>query len=148
MTYNPSPNLKRNGRPVDNDFPDEERLFFRIEEAVLADGEKIPPSAVPFPNTSMNRERYSLPEDVLLGKQGFLVYGTAVAQVRINHQTTSDRGASTYYRLCPIHVPLEDNYSHTELRVFKNDERSHAPNLTRNVKRHFRGKIIEALARL
>ncbi|MCD6183171.1 MAG: hypothetical protein J7K01_02595 [Thermovirga sp.] len=148
MTYNPPSYLKRNGRPLDNIFLDEEQLFYRVEDAIIEDG-KIPPATIKFPNTSMNREKYSEPEDVLEGKSGHSVYKMKASQARCTHQTDGGDGRITAYDLKPVHDPVEDNYSHTELRLFKNNENRHVTGrVSSNVKREFRNELLRVLSPL
>lgn len=62
--------LLRAGRPEDQDFSPDERLFRAVAAGrdISPEG-KLLPSAVPFPDASFNREKYSKPRDVLIGRK-------------------------------------------------------------------------------
>lgn len=104
--------LKRRGRPVDQEFSGDERLFRRVtpHHPTDADGFVLPPG-VPLPDLSVNREKYSEPADVLIGYPDAV--GVAAAAV-------SDIPAEIEgFEFRPVHDPEEENYSHTEVRTFQ-----------------------------
>lgn len=109
--------LKRGGRPADQEFSREERLFRRgtIHHPLDSEGFVLPPG-VPFPDLSVNREKYSEPEDVLIGYP--VAVGVAAAVVG------DIPGEIDGYELLPIHDPEEANYAHTEVRAFREGKRT------------------------
>ena len=57
--------LKRNNRPAVQEFDPHESLFQRFDK-LIENSDHLYPAQVRFPDFSVNRERFSEPEDVLL----------------------------------------------------------------------------------
>lgn len=107
--------LLRRGRAPDPDFLPLERLFRRIpsDDAPLE-------TVITFRDGSfsVNREKYSLPEDVILGYPGFRVFAFRVQDI----PPSLDEGDRAFtFRV--EHVPEEDNYAHSEVRTYCGGER-------------------------
>ena len=119
--------LKINGREAHNNFTPDERLFPRVkDESFDEEGGIVPSSLIPFPNLSINREKYSNPEDVLIGfdpTEWEICYVTVSAVDSIMTMVESEQyGIMAFHT--PIHAPPEqENYAHTDLKVIK----GHAP---------------------
>lgn len=102
-------------------FGRDEVLFRRFRKNQLVNGE-LTPAALQFPKTaaegghSVNRSRFSEPEDVLwVGQdrvEGFGIFQFAVSVIPPD-VTCPDTHAR--YAFFPKHVPLEDNYAHSEI---------------------------------
>lgn len=103
--------LKRRGRPVDPNFDPEERLYRRVprRDFIGRDGYVLP-AGVRFPDISVNRGKYSEPEDVVLGYEN----AAAIAAARV--RDIPDR--IDEYEFRPEHVPKPQNYAHSEIRAF------------------------------
>ena len=122
--------LFRGDRKSDQDFRPNERLFFRcLADCIDSEG-NIKPTFVRPPNQSVNREKYSLPTDVLLPDQlqqhkDWLLFGVLAATVeRLPKEMTSgDHKNKVTYTFYVSHEPEEDNYSHSELTMSKNGKR-------------------------
>jgi hypothetical protein len=114
--------LLREGRPIDQQFSVTERLFFRIPP--LQPGQEpqqvvSPDQVAGLPRTSVNRARYSKPRDVIWGRPN---HGIAMLLVQeVNGKTFID--GDDRYEIRIEHDPIDDNYAHTEIRIYKNDER-------------------------
>lgn len=111
------------GLKPDPDFEVTEQLFRRVSPDQL-DGEKVLVAAVEdikerHPSCSFNRGKYSDPEDVLdsthpeYNRIACLTAGNLPAP--IPHPTTPE----LIYSFCLLHIPTEENYSHSEAQVVK-----------------------------
>ncbi|MEI6233851.1 MAG: hypothetical protein WCT04_12405 [Planctomycetota bacterium] len=129
--------LRTGSRPIDNQFDEAELLYVRCLSDHV-DGGRFLPAGIKFPDWSTNRAKYSEPLDVLLpefehwGIAGFNV-GAIPAQLKI--------GDSKVYAFAPIHDPTPENYSHTEVRTFKDgvyDNNLKVPTL---IKKEFRTRL-------
>lgn len=123
----PTDRLKREGRPVDPEFASDERLYRRVvrSDHVGADG-YITPAGIPFPDLSVNRGKYSKAEDVLIGHPT----AVAIAAARVGDIPARIDD----HEFAPVHDPLPENYSHTEIRAFVDGEhvRRKPPKTVRN----------------
>ena len=104
--------LKRRGRPVDPEFSPTEDLYRRVvrPDHIGSDG-FVTTAGVPFPDLSVNRGKYSEPEDVLLGHGNAVAI--AAAKVGDIPREIEQHG------FLPVHDPEPDNYSHTEIRTYR-----------------------------
>ena len=84
------------------------------------------PAGVPFPDLSVNRGKYSEPSDVLIGYPSAV--GVATARVEDIPESIDD------FEFRPVHDPEPDNYSHAEIRAFRDGEhvRRKPPKTVRN----------------
>ena len=94
-------------------FSDSEDVFRRFETRHFANGELLP-AAVPFPRASVNRSKYSRAEDVLFSDDGGYDGHGVFAFASRDLPKGVDR-AGTPFDFALEHVPLESNYSHSEL---------------------------------
>src|SRR5580704_2257579 len=104
------PRMMRNGRAEDAEFsPDE--LMYRRYLSDDFEGGLLRPARFSFP-PSLNRERYSAPEDVIFSETGqFDEFGILECCVdQLSLQILDDRNFEYFF--VPIHRPEEDNYSH------------------------------------
>jgi hypothetical protein len=120
--------MHKGGRPADHEFSHDEVLYMRCEKAHVEKGRLKTIAGIKFPDQSLNRSRYSKPFDVLLPDPAFerstkwLFLGIlrfAVAAV----PRSIERDGNTICEFRIEHDPQERNYSHTELRVYKNGSR-------------------------
>ena len=104
--------MYRCGRPVKSKFSPEENLFLRCEKHQVEGLNLIPATCFSFPVFSVNRGKFSEPGDVLLPK--YLNWGIAKFQVQdISLKISSNE--KTEYTFHAVHVPEEENYSHSEV---------------------------------
>ena len=106
--------FRRNGRGEDQSFDAGEKLFRRYTQSHYINGQ--------FSNTgfsfntppSVNRERYSEAADVLFSESDeFANWG--VISFRVDDLPQSFPRETPQYKFWPVHRPLEDNYSHSEV---------------------------------
>lgn len=104
----------RNRRPVIPNFAADEPLFLRYGVDDFVNGQLVA-AALHFPRQSVNRGRFSEPEDVLYHDEGkydglgAVEFGVADIPATI----TGDQGST--YRFFMHHEPLDDNYGHSEI---------------------------------
>jgi hypothetical protein len=104
----------RNGRPEDQVFAPEELLFRRYLKEHFESG-RISDAHFSFP-PSLNREKYSEPKDVLFSDEGSSE-GCGVLEFRVDEVLAEiQNGVGAVFAFFPHHVPLDTNYSHTEIR--------------------------------
>ncbi|MBF0510554.1 MAG: hypothetical protein HQK57_16745 [Deltaproteobacteria bacterium] len=108
--------LFRRGRPVDHLIDPEEELYIRFEEVTKGFVEL---GCIKCPDQSVNRSKYSRPEHVLLPNFFNLGYGS-IKSSDIHEVVETPPGEPRYFR--SEHDPLEDNYSHAEIRAYKENE--------------------------
>jgi hypothetical protein len=139
--------LYRRGRPADQDFELTEELYYRCAgswveaDPVQAGVWRLKSSFIRFPEFSVNRQKYSQPEDVLLPTYGD--WGVAAFTVGdVPSSVTSPGQTVVDFRV--VHVPEEDNFSHSEVQSFKSNQRvptsSKIPDAVKSV---FRQRLCE-----
>lgn len=106
--------MRRNGRPEDPAFSPLEKLFRRYTRDHYINGQ--------FSNTgfaftspqSVNRQKYSEPTDVLFSETDeFATWG--VLSLKTADLPSSFPEDNPQYSFFPKHVPMEDNYAHSEV---------------------------------
>jgi len=109
----------RNGRPIDPVFLPDEELYIRFDRI---DGENVDPACIKAPVQSVNRSKYSKAEWVLVARYPqFIDWGYGSFKVcDIPESITSEFGITHFFKV--EHAPLDDNYSHSEVRAYKNGE--------------------------
>lgn len=133
--------MLRRDRPVDDNFDLEEELYYRCQ-ARHVDGQRLLPEAIRFPNFSVNRSKYSEPEDVLI--PSYQDWGIATFRVRdLPEPESTDE--KTEYEWRVVHDPLEDNYAHSEIRTFKNGVYSETLKVSTTIKKKFRQILSERI---
>ena len=140
--------LKQNNRPAIQQFDPQERLFQRFDK-LIEEGGHLYPAQVHFPDFSVNRERFSKPEDVLLPI--YLKWGIVAFKVKdIPDKKIVNEGAEeeTIYSFIIVHIPQSDNYAHSEVRTEKNGVYKKGKIKNKDVKRYFRYKLSEKLKTL
>lgn len=120
MPKNPPEPMLRKGRPADQHFNAEERLFRRIPPNCVLPEEKIDLRAIELPDISVNREKHEgIPEYVLYGMfhgkpRHFKNWGiAAISAGGIPPEIESD---GMTYLFMPVHRPEEHNYYHSEIQ--------------------------------
>lgn len=135
--------LLRQGRIVDRQFDSSERLYHRCQLRHI-DSERLLPEAIRFPNFSVNRSKYSEPEDVLL--PNYQDWGIAAFEV-IDIPESQSTDTNTEYSWRVEHDPLDENYAHSEVRTFKNSVYTENLKVPTTIKKEFR-QILSDRARV
>ncbi len=135
----------RNGRPIINTFEPKEKLYFRFPPPQGGPlGDRLPAASIRFPDMSVNRSGYgelrlSEPRDVIIGFPGWGVATFRVEDIP-GPMRTDER---TTYEFRAEHVPEEDNYSHSEVRTFKNGTHHRKIEPPSTVKKKYRTILME-----
>jgi hypothetical protein len=119
MPGNIPAHLRRNGRLADQYFDPDETLYIRVEPEHI-NGEYVDMAGIHFPDISVNRGKYSDPVDVLIGKPDWYIAHFQVRHIPPGHCMPD--GTEYEYRVehDPIDTPGQENFSHSEIRAFKN----------------------------
>lgn len=126
----------RNGRAPDLNILPVHCLYFRINrEDVL--GDRINPDRIRSKDTSVNWSKYSKPWDVIFDHEGA---GFARFLVRDIPEILPEKleGNAKPHHFRPVHDPLTENYSHCEIRCFKDGVRHTGNKLPETVKKEYR----------
>ena len=111
--------LLQAGRKAAPSFDSKELLFMRLCAKHYDDGKLNAVGAIRFPEFSVNRGKFSEPEDVLLPDWGnWGIVGFSVGDVR--SVASVPQCSTTEYTWDVVHVPQEMNFSHSEVRCCKN----------------------------
>jgi len=103
----------RNGRPGEQKFSPGELMYRRYVQEDF-DGDSLKPARFSIP-PSLNREQYSQPEDVIFSEMGeFDHHGVLECNVEGLAVTVLDDRQMEYI-FVPVHLPEENNYSHSEM---------------------------------
>jgi hypothetical protein len=135
--------MRRAGRPDDQSFGLDERLFYRLD-VFYPVGETPTGLSVRKPDFSVNREKHGgLPEYVLIPK--WRNFG--IAEFRVKRMPGPIRSdGNKLYSWAPVHVPEEENYHHSEVRSFKEGVRAlKSSQVSELAYREFRQRISEAM---
>jgi hypothetical protein len=108
--------LRRGGRAVDPDLSPDESFFRAVRRNDLHDG-RLFPDVIRFPY-SVNKGKYSEPADVIRSPKPRPQSG--VAEFKVGHVPVDDvEIQAARYAFRVEHVPEEDNYAHSEIRLYK-----------------------------
>lgn len=132
--------IKRNNRPIDDHFPPDEMLYRRVKKDEIVDGQ-VEYSVLKVPVFCANRSKYSLPEHVILFP--FQDWGVIAFEIQYIPSGPYNTDEKTSYTFNVVHVPEEENYSHTEVRACKNGEYSARTKVPDSVKHKWRLKLRE-----
>lgn len=103
------------GRPEDQEFGLAELLFRRYLRDHWIEGH-FSDLGFRFPRQSLNRQKYSEPEDVLLSDEGTYYNGYGVLEFLVcDIPTTLQAPGTRVFVFYPRHVPQDLNYAHSEL---------------------------------
>ena len=110
--------MRQNGRGVDGSFGLEEFLYRRFTDSEIK-GQELHTDQLPFhPAMSVNRQKYSEPQDVLYPNY---FQSCGVFQFRVNAiPPRYETDGGVIYEWAPVHVPEPENYAHSEVRTLKN----------------------------
>jgi hypothetical protein len=127
----------RNGRAEDQVFGKDENLYRRYIKEHWVNNTFVG-AGFQFPRPSVNRQRYSEPEDVIYSDEGEFD-GCGVLEFSVEHipQRLVD-GAGKAYVFFPWHTPDEDNYAHSEIWCESESERGQQADPNSTTKKKFR----------
>ncbi len=126
--------MYRAGRPVDPDFADDELLYNRCRAVHVAE-QRLLPEGIKFPDWSVNRSKYSEPDDVLL--PSYSDWGIVEFKVDSVPKKLISPG-EVVFEFKVEHDPVEDNYSHSEVRTYKGGVHNKKIDPNTAVKKQFR----------
>jgi len=127
-------------RKVDVGFKPFHRLYYRcqINEVV---GDRLLAASIPYSKTSVNWSKYSFPWDVLFNYNGYGIFSFVVRSLPVELPKKQPPGQPAipphYFR--PEHVPLPDNYAHSELWAYRQNIRT--ATVGSLVKKEFRAEM-------
>lgn len=113
--------MLRNGRPRDQSFRPDEYLFRRVPLELWDDAdEALDIDAVQLPDMSVIRGKYGHPEWARLEREECCDWGVIGFQVGDIPARLLHLGVFVW-TFGPRHVPLEENYPHSEIWAYEND---------------------------
>lgn len=133
----------RNGRPDDQNFADDEPLYFRVAPDNIQN-ERVELTEIRYPGFSVNRGKYGEPEDVVWGHPGF-----AIAQFRVADVPAANtpENSAVIYNFEVVHCPEErvgeENFAHSEVRSHKNGVFDRKLKLPKTVKSIYRQHLAD-----
>ena len=118
--------MLRNGRSKDQDFRPDEYLYRRVP-LVLWDFTGVDIDAIELPDMSVVRSKYGHPEWARLESDECIHWGVIGFRVGDIPAKLLHLGVFTW-TFGPRHVPLEENYPHSEVWAFENSTHVSAKN--------------------
>lgn len=106
--------MYRRDRPVVPEFDGNESLYLRYSREHFVEGQ-LAPAAIRFPKTSVNRGSLSEAEDVLFSREG-AYNGLGAVELKVSDmpgRVSQEQGPT--YLFFMQHVPLDENYAHSEI---------------------------------
>ena len=111
------------GRGRDNRFSANHRLFRRCKKDEVI-GDHLTGASISYDNMSTNWSKYSKPWDVIFDFPNYGIARLRVGDLPDNLPVAQPPGTPVApHAFRPQHVPYPENYSHTEIWVYKADER-------------------------
>lgn len=120
--------MRRCGRPPDPSFSPSELLYMRVRKCHVEDRRLTDVSAIRFPDQSVNRSKHSQASDVLIPEPGsekswqWILLGVLGFPVECVPACLQGND----HVVCDFrveHDPLEHNYAHSEIRVYRDEKR-------------------------
>ncbi len=118
--------LPASGQVPDPEFEASERLFRRIHPDHFVSG-ILTDAFLPFPSFSVNREKYSRPDDILREHPQFGIAAFAVGDI----PQKLDAEPGQVFEFGVEHVPLPDNYAHSEVHSYLAGTKAKPPRIVR-----------------
>ena len=130
--------LIQGDRPVDNRFRFFHCLYYRCKREDVDGGRLLPPRI--RPNCSVNWSKYSKPWDVIFDYPGcgIVQFIVCLLPKELPKEVPVGATAPQPHSFYPGHVPLPDNYPHSEIWTFRAGTRLPSPHLPETVKKEFR----------
>jgi len=115
MANKPQPN-----RPEQH-FPDNELLFCRVRRNNFKRNGRASPLAFGLPDMSVNREQFSTAEQARKGHnpEDWGVVSFPVSAIPPREEWVH---VALVYRMLPRHVPVDGNFAHSEVRVWRKND--------------------------
>ena len=132
-------------RQVLPDFEGGESLYLRYGCQDFLDGQLLS-SAIRFPKTSVNRGSLSEPEDVLFDENG-MYKGLGVVEFKVSDlppRVAQDQGPA--YSFFMKHVPVSNNYSHSEIWSDQESMTGQYKEPSKTVKTKFRIQLCQRIS--
>jgi len=133
-------------RLIDNHFQPEELLYLRLFDCPSLVGTAPSGVSVNFPVLSVNRSKYSEPDDLLNYRHPKYAQ-CGVAQFRVDAipppMVPSTGGKQVHWEV--VHVPEADNYSHSEVQSFKEGKPVTGNTISSEIKKAFRQALAEKM---
>ena len=144
--------MYRRKRPEDQNFRPSEDLYMRYKDRGFSIPTQPAPSAAQIirelirpTDQSVIRSKYSQPEDVLF--PGYFSWGILAFPVSdIPGSLFTGTGILIQFKL--THVPLWNNYAHSEIRAFGGQSHKRRDRLSNGVRREFRRRMKDGNARI
>ncbi len=140
--------LLRLGRPIDPRFGPDELLYMRWGRRHVKDA-RLDASLIRFPDQSVNRQKHSKPLDVLLpepcneNSKEWIYWGVFQFPIHAVLPCIEDGGEV----ICTFrveHDPIEHNYAHSEIRVYREGQRIRDKKvITKEHRKQYRLAIME-----
>ena len=109
--------MKKGEKQPDQVFSPDERLFRRVPPDFWDDG-GINVDAIEFPDMSVTREKYGPPSAARWDRGNLVDWGVIEFDVKDIPSRIPFQGA-VVYSMKPVHVPLKNNYPHSEVQIFE-----------------------------
>lgn len=109
----------QDSRGIDPNFASDELLYRRCCPHEILDSVRLDPNAISFPDWSVNRQKYSEPEDVRIPSGNALYLCCAVAGFTVS-DIPFKIDPDIVFNFIIEHKPEPDNYAHSELVTYKN----------------------------
>lgn len=139
----------RQGREIDPVFEPTEPLFSRCAKKDIIEGDEnsadvLSSIAVRFPDFSVNRGKYSEPEDVLIPSVGEPLDKYAqmgIVKFTVGTATWEHKPDQVKYEMRVEHNPDEHNYSHSEVKTYKNGVYDSGVKINNTIKKEYRARL-------
>lgn len=112
-------------------------LYHRCNSEAVS-GDRLLPGGIRYDNTSVNWCKFSKPWDVIFDAPGLGIAQFVVLALPRDLPIVLLSEEAKRYSFYPRHVPLPNNYSHSEVSTFKEGEYMPKPKLPETVKKEFR----------
>ncbi len=133
--------LMRRRRPDDPVFDRGEQLFRRLSLGDVDAAGHVEPSSLQSPDFSVNRGKYSEPDDVVLLHPKCGIGQFVVADVPESLRS----GEGVEFQFSVEHAPMDDNYSHSEIRSYNHGIRLAPKKPAKSIRTLFRLALVSRM---
>ena len=114
--------MLQSGRGVDNNFRRTDWLYRRCVKEDI-EGDRFIPARISYDDTSVNWSKYSRPWDVIFDYPAQGVARWIVSDLPTDlPENPPPKTTVEMHDFRPLHAPLEHNYSHTEIQVYRSGQ--------------------------
>lgn len=140
----PRPNrLIQDGRESDNQFRWHHLLYQRFTQEDVHEG-RLLPARIRYGDPSSNWSKYSKPWDVVFDNPGEGIAQILVADLPSGIPKIIPDGMTSEIHSCrPSHVPLPENYPHSEIWTYKGEVKVKSGRLGSLAKKAFQAEMSE-----